>query len=59
MNSCNHYEEDSCVCDDMGEPKGQCVHCGDKWYNHPLNSLSGEDLESAIAIQIQRENTLD
>jgi hypothetical protein len=31
---CSSYEEDPAICDDMGEPKGQCVHCGYKWFDH-------------------------
>jgi hypothetical protein len=34
--NCPQYVEDQCVCDDDGEPKGQCAVCGAKWYEHPL-----------------------
>lgn len=45
------YVEDACVCDDTGEPKGQCSNCGAKWYEHDLKVLSGPDKESATHIQ--------
>ncbi len=31
---CNNFEEDPFVCDDVGEPKGQCIHCGFKDWDH-------------------------
>jgi len=36
---CSAFFEDWAVCDDMGEPKGQCLHCGYKWYDHALAAL--------------------
>lgn len=39
---CLAYREDVAVCDDVGEPKGQCFNCGFKEHEHatPTNLLS-------------------
>ena len=50
---CSTYLEDQCVCDDMGEPKGQCSNCGEKWYKHRLEALPPEERESAFQMQNQ------
>jgi hypothetical protein len=52
--SCSAYFEDWAVCDDMGEPKGQCAHCGHKWYAHALAALPENERESAARIQAER-----
>ena len=31
---CNNFVEDLCVCDDCGEPKGQCANCGYMEHEH-------------------------
>jgi hypothetical protein len=31
---CEKFELDPCVCDDVGEPKGQCINCGFKEGDH-------------------------
>lgn len=36
---CSAYVEDMAVCDDTGEPKGQCLNCGGKWHEHRLEVL--------------------
>jgi hypothetical protein len=41
---CQEYLEDPAICDDMGEPKGQCANCGDKWYNHSISDTPEADL---------------
>ena len=51
---CNSYVEDTCVCSSDGEPKGQCKNRGNKWYEHSLGILSGEDLQTAKKIQERR-----
>lgn len=50
---CDEYKEDTCVCDSQGEPKGQCVNCGAKWYEHNLGLLFGDDRKSAERIQME------
>ena len=52
--SCSAFLEDWAVCDDMGEPKGQCLHCGYKWYDHVLDALPENERESAARIQAER-----
>jgi hypothetical protein len=37
----------------MGEPKGQCSHCGYKWYDHALDALPENERESAARIQAE------
>lgn len=54
---CKAYVEDPCICDDLGEPKGQCI-CGDKWFNHNLSALPPEDRKSAKKIQSERMRRL-
>jgi hypothetical protein len=51
--SCSAFFEDWAVCDDMGEPKGQCSHCGYKWYDHALAALPENERESAARIQTE------
>lgn len=51
LTDCKNYIEDWTVCDDMGEPKGQCSNCGAKWYEHSIEFLSGADKESAVILQ--------
>ncbi len=53
FSDCKVYVEDPYICDDVGEPKGQCLTCGAKWYEHNLDVLSGDDKESAKDIQIR------
>jgi hypothetical protein len=52
--NCFWYNEDPAICDDIGEPKGQCVHCGAKWYEHDINALPLNERDSARAIQRER-----
>lgn len=51
---CQEFAEDLCVCDDVGEPKGQCANCGAKYYEHNCLILSGDALIGALAIQTER-----
>ncbi len=51
LSHCLLYVEDPYVCDDLGEPKGQCAHCGAKWFEHDLLALPESEKESARAIQ--------
>lgn len=51
MSNCSNYIEDPFICDDVGEPKGQCVNCGHKWYEHSVDILPIEDKASALEIQ--------
>jgi nucleoside 2-deoxyribosyltransferase len=51
INDCNQYVEDPSVTCDFGEPKGQCGNCGDKWYNHRLETLPYDERESAAEHQ--------
>jgi hypothetical protein len=39
---CTQYVEDAAICDDTGEPKGQCLNCGAKWDKHPDSALPDE-----------------
>jgi len=48
--TCTEYIEDPFVCHDGGEPKGQCLNCGDKWFNHELEVLPPEEREGTEAI---------
>lgn len=48
LNTCGEYHEDSAICDSLGEPKGQCVHCGDKWYAHRNEALPPEELDARL-----------
>jgi len=54
ISNCFWYDEDQFVCDDIGEPKGQCAHCGAKWYEHNINALSLDERDSAKQIQRER-----
>ncbi len=47
---CYTYEECQFVCDDLGEPKGQCAHCGYKWYEHRKEVLPADEQEHYEAI---------
>ena len=47
MTDCSEYIEDPFICDDVGQPKGQCI-CGHKWYEHNVNTLPMEDRISTI-----------
>ena len=40
---CNKYAEDQFICDDVGEPKGQCARCGFKWFEHSDEALPEEE----------------
>lgn len=51
MSDCTSYEEDQFICDDVGQPKGQCAYCGYKWYEHTLDALPECERESAKSIQ--------
>lgn len=51
MTDCKEYWEDPFICDDVGEPKGQCSNCGHKWYEHELNVMPASDRTSALEIQ--------
>ena len=48
--------EDPVICDDMGEPKGQCALCGCKYYEHNLSAFryGSDDFNSAKQIQAER-----
>ncbi len=49
---CSEFIEDQNVCFDFGEPKGQCLNCGSKWYQHNPNVISDEgDRKSTIVMQ--------
>ena len=39
MSDCRNYVEDPAICYDDGEPKGQCLNCGAKWYEHTDDAL--------------------
>ena len=52
--NCFWYTEDPAICDDIGEPKGQCAHCGAKWYEHDLRALPESERESARQLQQER-----
>ena len=52
--ACSSFLEDPFVCDDTGEPKGQCSHCGLKWYDHELNALPENERKSAEKIKAER-----
>lgn len=39
---CSDYIEDRAVCDDTGDPKGQCANCCYKWYDHMADALPPE-----------------
>jgi len=56
LTTCGKYLEDPAICDDMGEPKGQCAYCGCKYYEHPLSSFTygSDDFNSAKQIQQER-----
>lgn len=53
---CLNYVEDPYVCygDEEASPKGQCINCGAKWYEHLIDALPENEKESAIAIQSER-----
>jgi hypothetical protein len=42
---CINYVEDKSICDSYGEPKGQCLNCGAKDYEHK----QGEPLADVLA----------
>jgi len=42
---CVNYTEDKSICDSYGEPKGQCLNCGAKDYEHE----QGEPLADVLA----------
>ena len=44
MSNCNNYVEDGAICDDGGNPKGQCANCGDKWFRHWNFALPEDEL---------------
>ena len=54
LSTCQNYIEDPCVCDDIGDPKGQCLLCGCKWWEHDVNFLPEEEKESARRIQAEK-----
>jgi hypothetical protein len=54
LSNCLWYAENPYVCDDCGDPKGQCLYCGAKWYEHDLRALPDDEIESARAIQAER-----
>ncbi len=37
---CQDYVEDPAICDDLGEPKGQCVNCGYKEHEHLILAVN-------------------
>lgn len=51
LTDCKHYSVDTSVCFSFGEPKGQCFHCGFKWYEHRIDALPWHEKASAIEIQ--------
>ena len=46
--NCNNYVEDAAIADDDGEPKGQCVHCGDKWFRHFNFALPESEIDDTL-----------
>ena len=54
LTNCNSYVEDPNIYFSCGEPKGQCLNCGDKWYNHKLETLSENEREGARRIQAEK-----
>lgn len=48
---CEKYVEDPYICYYGGEPKGQCLYCGSKWYEHRLELLSPADVYSAVMMR--------
>lgn len=56
LTTCRKYMEDPVICDDMGEPKGQCALCGCKYYEHNLSAFryGSDDFHSAKQIQAER-----
>ncbi len=48
---CTKYLEDPNICDDVGEPKGQCLNCGAKWFEHDVQVLPDDDKDSAMEMQ--------
>lgn len=56
--SCDIYTEDPYICDDTGEPKGQCVNCGDKWFNHATAILPENDKSRTNEIRKFQNKTL-
>lgn len=51
MTDCPLYEEDPCICDSYGEPKGQCMNCGGLWIGHQLSALPVEEQEFVREVQ--------
>lgn len=48
LSDCKKYEEDHAICDDTGEPKGQCGHCGDKYFAHRNSALPVSELHLSL-----------
>lgn len=48
MTNCNHYVEDLAGDDGFGEPTGQCVRCGDKWFRHWNFALPTEEINDTL-----------
>lgn len=59
MEPCNYYEEDPYICDDVGEPKGQCLYCGwgekdHKEFKMPAILSCGVGIRTAYEDSIKR-----
>lgn len=48
--NCSHYVEDPAICDDVGEPKGQCANCGEKWYDHDMTSTEYKSIREKLGL---------
>ncbi len=48
--TCSHYVEDPAICDDVGEPKGQCANCGEKWYDHDMTSTEYKSIREKLGL---------
>ena len=52
---CPQYAEDPYICDDTGEPKGQCGYCGGKWYEHALLALPEYEREGVEELRVAHQ----
>lgn len=56
--NCKNYVEDPCVCDDFGEPKGQCMSCGYKWYEHGEVVISPEPITTECSLAMEGDHVV-
>lgn len=49
---CSAYLEDWAICDDTGEPKGQCSNCGHKRCDHELDALPENEQENTFLEEV-------